>query len=77
MGDFIGRSFGSSTNETSKAVCINQERSLDEFIRLVIDRTTILNQVATVQLRGDNLRLPNVNIAPGPDGRRRWQDGTH
>ncbi len=66
MGDFIGRSFGSSTNENYKGPYVSiKNESLDEFIRLVIDETTILNQVATVQLRGDNLELPNVNIAPG------------
>ncbi len=66
MGDFIGRSFGSSATENFNGPLVSiKNESLDEFIRLVVDETTILNKVATVQLQGDSLELPNINIAPG------------
>ncbi len=66
MENFLGKAFSSTTagNFHGDLVRIKDE-SLDEFIRLVIDETTILNQVANVRLEGDNLELPNINIAPG------------
>ena len=66
MEDFIGRSFGSSASEkfVGPYVSIKNE-SLDQFIRLVVDESTLTNQVSLISLDGDNFELPNINIPPG------------
>jgi len=77
MGDFIGRSFGSSTNENYKGPYVSiKNESLDEFIRLVIDETTILNQWLPSSY-GAITSSCRTSTSHRARWQAPWQDGTH